>query len=290
MSSGVVNIVMKLILVVLLVAPFLSIAKGESESRFQSEMHSGGSEPVELKFEQTTFNEALQLVTRRSGITFSLRNNVQGRMLNRRLSAPDWTRATKELLSGFSYLAIVDRSGSFRRVIITGLAGTGSTSAESRLVGAVDDAATMPVSNTPILLWQSAFAVAGENKTHSNIPTKYIQVLPGALDSIRVGQPLEITIPQEDSPVFGVVAESHSQLNGEVTVSSGPIDAFHDTASFTVTRGKISTFVTVATGAAIYEFSINNKTGAGAVVNALDLIRDKNKNDTVVPPINGSGV
>ena len=292
MSLNAGSIVGKFTLAVLLVIPVLSFAKDASESRSQADSFSEVSEPVDLKFKQITLNEALQLVTRSSGVTFSLHKSLRGRMLNTQISALDWTSATKELLSGFSYLAIVDRSGSFRRVIITGIAGTGSASADSRFIGAGVDTAnetsTIPLSETPILLWRSAFGVADENK--SSIPTKYIQVLPNALESIRVGQPLEITIPQEGFPIFGVVAESHMQLNGEITVWSGPIDAFHDTASFTVTRGKILTFITVATGVSVYEFSINNKTGAGTVVNALDLIRDKNPNDTVVPPLNGPGV
>lgn len=288
MSLGTVNFVGEFILAVLLVYPALSSAQDASKSRSRADSFSAVSKPIELKFEQTPLSEALQLVTRRSGVKFSLRDSLRGQVLNRQISALNWTSATKELLSGFSYLAIVGRSGSFRRIIVTGVAGTGSVPVNADFKGAaVGTVSATPLSDTPILLWQSAFDVADKNK--SNVPTKYVQVVPNAFERIRVGQPLEITIPQENFPVFGVVEESHMQLDGEITVWSGPVDAFHDTASFTVTRGKILTFITVATGVSVYEFSINNKTGAGTVVNALDLIRDKNRNDMVVPQLNRPG-
>ena len=94
---------------------------------------------------------------------------------------------------------------------------------------------------------------------------------------------MEIPIPQEDQPYFGVVGETHDQLNGAVQVWSGPIDGSHATASFTLTRGRTSTYVTVATGTSIYEVAIDNVTGVGSVVNEVDLTKGKEQEDTLTP-------
>jgi len=83
--------------------------------------------------------------------------------------------------------------------------------------------------------------------------------------------------------LIGGVGENHSELNGDIQVWSGPIDGAHETASFTITRGKRSTYVTVATGTSIYEARIDNSTGLGSVVNEVELTKKITKNDYLIP-------
>jgi len=247
-----------------------------------------------LDFRQTSFSHVLQIVSKRSGVTFSVDDALGDQLINQKISGNDWNSAIKALLQDYSYLGIVDRSKSFRRIIVTGLSGNGSDSKQiSRPVGELGpgtDALDVPLSETPILLWQASPGGNNTRLKQSGIPTRFIQTLPDALNQIRVGQPLEIQIPQEEFPLFGVVGSEHSELNGRVSVWSGPIDAFHETASFTVTRGNKLTFVTVATGISIYEISIDNATGLGTVVNGLDLVRGKDENDAIIPPLVAPGV
>ena len=247
-----------------------------------------------LDFRQTPLSHALEIVNKKSGVTFSVNEALGGQLINQKISANDWNSAIKELLQGYSYLGIVDRSKSFRRIIVTGLSGSGIDSTQ---INAPDegldpgaDMKDVPLSESPILLWHTSPGSNNARTKQSGIPSKFIQILPDALNQLRVGQPLEIQIPQEEFSLFGVVSSEHSELNGRVSVWSGPLDAFHETASFTVTRGNKLTLVTVATGLSIYEISIDNSTGIGSVVNGLDLVRGKDQNDAVIPPLVDPGV
>ena len=279
-------------LVIFLGGSSLAFADRSTESQYstkQTPLHDDN--PIELDLGQTKLSRALKVVNERSGVIFRVKDGLGDQIINKKISGNDWNFAIKQMLQGYSYLGIVDRTKSFRRVIITGLSGNG-VDPSGRLEEGLnpgEDAPDGQLSESPILLWQTIHDPGVKGQKKSEIPTEFIQTNPNALKQIRVGQPLEIQIPQEEFPLFGVVGDAHSELNGRISVWSGPLDAFHETASFTVTQGKKLTLVTVATGLSIYEISIDNATGLGTVVNGLDLIKGKDGNDTVIPPIGVPG-
>lgn len=206
------------------------------------------------------------------------------------LGDAEWEAAIESLLAQYNYLAIIDRSGRYRKLWIT------ARRAQPRSKRAADDHAASSaaqdaagvrepgsIAELPIPLWQPVDRGDPTLPLAEDVPFESVQMDPEFFESLQVGQPLEIPVPQETQPYFGVVSESHNQLNGSVRVWSGPIDGSHDTASFTMTRGRFSTYVTIATGRSIYEVTIDNASGVGSVVDEIDLTKGKEEQDSITP-------
>ena len=243
---------------------------------------------VELKFHDVRLSDAMADVSRRSKVKILVSPDLQNEKLNTQIKSADWTNAIKSLLAEFNNIAIVDRRGDFRKIWITGRKDPAIVSANVApgITGHASqvDSQSEPSESIglPIAIWQS-LEYEAESSDDDSIPSAPIQMDPLFFESLQIGQPIEIPIPQEEFPLFGVVSETHSQLNGDVQVWSGPIDGSHETASFTVTRGEVTTYVTVATGTSIYEVTLNNTTGIGNVVNETDLTKDVTEQDYVIP-------
>ncbi len=234
--------------------------------------------------------DLLDELTQHSGIRFNLTPSLATHSVTTTLSGPSWNDAIKGFLRSYNHLAIVDRDGTLRRVWITGFDAPAASTAQETLTAETHDNAGEPFATRPdststpelpLALWQPARAHV---EARRDLPAEPIEADPQAFENLTVGQPLELAIPQEASPVFGVVSETHDQLGGAVRVWSGPVDGSHDSASFTISRGATTTYITVATGTNIYEVSVDNETGEGSVVNEVDMTRGKTDNDIVLPP------
>lgn len=116
------------------------------------------------------------------------------------------------------------------------------------------------------------------------ILVEHIQLKPNAYENLKNGERLSIFIPQEQQDYTGTVEKSYQQFDGQIKVSTGPIDNGKQFSSFTVTKGPELTLIMVATGDSIYQIEIDNKTGVGTVINdqALDFFRKDD--DAIVAP------
>jgi len=114
---------------------------------------------------------------------------------------------------------------------------------------------------------------------------EHIQIEPNAFDHLKTGEKISIFIPQEQHDYIGVVEKSYQQFDGQIKVSTGSIDNEQQFSSFTVTKGPELTLIMVATGDSIYQIEIDNKTGAGTVIDdqALDFYR-KDDDAISTPP------
>ena len=55
-------------------------------------------------------------------------------------------------------------------------------------------------------------------------------------------------------------------------------------ATFTVTRGQVMTYVTVTTGSNLYQIEINNSSGQGSVLDSQNLNEYRNPEDGIPAP------
>ena len=239
-------------------------------------------------------------ISRRGGVRILVAPEIVDARVESKIEPDNWRSAINTLLKRFDHMAIVDRSGSFRKIWITGrksfdhpldAADADTTDGLSRPVAERDRPADPEPDRSmqlPVAIWEPLEDYGESSAQDRSIPSAPVQTAPAVFEGMHVGQPLEIIIPQEEAPLFAVVGETHSQLNGEIQVWSGPIDGAHDTASFTITRGEITTYITVATGTSIYEVSVDNVTGLGQVVNEVDLTKGKTDQDFLVPEEQGA--
>ena len=121
----------------------------------------------------------------------------------------------------------------------------------------------------------------------AEILVAHIQAEPDAFDNLDVGQKVDLYIPQESQAYTGIVKENFKQFNGQVNVSSGSIENGDQFSSFTVTKGLETTIVMVATNQGIYQVEINNKTGAGTVIDDQSLNYFRKHDDTQTTPPEG---
>lgn len=119
------------------------------------------------------------------------------------------------------------------------------------------------------------------------VQVEHIQIQPNAFDGLSNGQKVAIYIPQEQQDYIGTVEKNHQQFDGQVQVSTGSINDGQQFSSFTVTKGPELTLVMVATGEKIYQIEINNKTGAGTVIDDQSLDHFRKHDDSRATPPEG---
>ncbi len=122
-------------------------------------------------------------------------------------------------------------------------------------------------------------------KLPQEIQVSHIKTQKDAFEYLKNGEKITLYIPQENQSYIGTVEKNHQQFGGRVQVSTGSIKDGNPFSSFTVTKGPELTLVMVATGEKIYQIEINNKTGAGTVIDdqSLDHFR-KHDDGQVTPP------
>ena len=136
-------------------------------------------------------------------------------------------------------------------------------------------------------LWQPISPQQHPQDIPDNLYVEYIKTnQPGDLN-IAEGQQVSLLIPQENKSFIGVIDESTRAYGGEITISSGTIENGDENASFSITEGKNTTFITVATGESIYQVEINNRTGVGVVLDDRELNQYRQNEDGILPPPEG---
>jgi hypothetical protein len=121
----------------------------------------------------------------------------------------------------------------------------------------------------------------------AEVQVEHIQIQPNDFDDLSNGQKIAIYIPQEQQDYIGTVEQNHQQFDGQVQVSTGSINNGQQFSSFTVTKGSDLTLVMVATGEKIYQIEINNKTGAGTVIDDQSLDHFRKHDDSRATPPEG---
>ncbi len=136
-------------------------------------------------------------------------------------------------------------------------------------------------------LWQHAALQQRPKDIPDNLYVEYIKVKqPGSM-KLSEGEQVSLLIPQENKSFIGIIDESTRAYNGEITISSGTIENGDENASFSITEGENSTFITVATGESIYQVEINNQTGVGVVLDDRELNQYRKNEDGILPPPEG---
>jgi|GEM_PF-4334821 len=137
----------------------------------------------------------------------------------------------------------------------------------------------------PRKLWKSIPQQEKPASLPDNVEVEFIQMPVGALQNLQVGEKVDLLIPQKGHPYVGTVKKISSRFSdGNVKVSSGPLDNGQDFSSFSIVEGDKITLVTVATGAEIYQVEIDNKTGVGTVLDDRELQQFRQGNDNLSPP------
>lgn len=260
----------------------------EMEQKEFERLSESSDEPVKLQLNGQSLAQVIDRISGPSGISFQLADEVRQWPLRGVIEGGDWSAVVRQLMQGFSFLGIIDDQGGYRRVIVTGFAGDGRDASNA---GPDDDLAdrelphetlqeSSDLADRPLRLWDPQLSMHAV-KFDGEFPSRPVKLIESGFEAMDIGQPLQLDIPQEDFPVYGVVSDMRNALGGRVTVWSGPVDGVHETASFTITRGQKMTYITVATGDSIYEVSIDNSSGDGIVVNEADLTRGKDGNDEV---------
>jgi len=143
---------------------------------------------------------------------------------------------------------------------------------ESQLLAMLPKAAadddTAVQDRQPLTLWQagqkSPLVEPGELRVEQVIAN------PDYLEQLEVGRKVEFVIPHTGESVAGEIAGQDLTNNGITTYDlklndNNPLTGGH------AVRGKISTDFVVVTDSGNYTISINNKTGAGQVIDDRDL-------------------
>lgn len=120
-----------------------------------------------------------------------------------------------------------------------------------------------------------------------NLNVEYIKVNDDSSMKFSEGQKVSFLIPQENKSYIGTINESTRAFGGKVKISSGDIENGNEFASFSITEGENTTFVTVATGESIYQVEIDRLSGVGVVMDDRELNQYRHNEDGILPPPEG---
>lgn len=141
-----------------------------------------------------------------------------------------------------------------------------------------------PALDEKVSLWHALDEETLTDENLKKVNAKPIQVNPGALAVLRVGQRLSFPIPHLGSEYDGVVGKAKSMLQGEIELMSGKLDNDEEFSTFTVSRGDNTTDITLTTGKGVYQVLIDNTTGKGTVISDQDLNVYRKGTDVLIPP------
>ncbi|WP_020408365.1 hypothetical protein [Hahella ganghwensis] len=141
-----------------------------------------------------------------------------------------------------------------------------------------------PPSSTPVQLWE--VDAADKHAQVDGIAATNLRVETRTLDSIQVGQTLELPIPSLNKVLSAEIESTHNQF-GDVKVWKGPISGGDTTDNLIITQGDINTVVVVSTIQGTYTVTIDNATGNATLVDEADVNAGMIPHDDsrTVPPI-----
>ncbi len=136
-------------------------------------------------------------------------------------------------------------------------------------------------------VWQPIAQQQQPKSLPDNLQVEYIKVADTSSMTFSEGEKVSFLIPQENKSYVGIVNESTRAFGGDVNISSGDIENGDEHASFSITEGENTTFITVATGESIYQVEIDNQSGVGVVLDDRELNQYRHKEDGIIPPPEG---
>ncbi len=139
--------------------------------------------------------------------------------------------------------------------------------------------------SAPVQLWELDSA-SNNSIEVDGISATSLRVEPTKLDTIKVGQTLELPIPALNKVLSAEIESTHNQL-GQVKVWKGPISGGDITDNLIITQGEINTVVVVSTIQGTYTVTIDNATGKATLVDEADVNAGIIPHDDsrTVPPI-----
>ncbi len=136
-------------------------------------------------------------------------------------------------------------------------------------------------------VWQPIAQQQHPEMLPDNLYVEYIKVADKSSMKFSEGQKVSFLIPQENKSYIGTIIESTRAFGGDVKISSGDIENGNEFASFSITEGEKTTFVTVATGESIYQVEIDQQSGIGVVMDDRELNQYRHNEDGIFPPPEG---
>lgn len=136
-------------------------------------------------------------------------------------------------------------------------------------------------------VWQPIAQQQHSEMSPDDLYVEYIKVTDNSSMKFSEGQKVSFLIPQENKSYIGTIKESTRAFGGDVKISSGDIENGNEFASFSITEGENTTFVTVATGESIYQVEIDHLSGVGVVMDDRELNQYRYNEDGIFPPPEG---
>lgn len=145
---------------------------------FADELFTVPPSTIYQSMQNSSLQEALTQVSRRSGITFKINTEIGKAKVHQSLAATDWNAAVKALLSNYNYTLVLEGKN-IKTVIITGRAGNG---VEGTHVVATTEPAEY---NAPIII------------------TPTMRTLPKQYQDYPAGSVMAVTIPVKEIMALG---------------------------------------------------------------------------------------
>lgn len=128
------------------------------------------------------------------------------------------------------------------------------------------DPVTTPAPRERVTLWQGELR---SREGAQGIPEYLAQVEPALLDTLALGQVLEMSLPGRERPLQARLASTHNSA-GLPVWRGGLVDG-DEAESLTVVRGSLETHINVATLDGSYSIIVDNRSGKTRVIDENDI-------------------
>ncbi|WP_139353275.1 biofilm-associated metzincin protease inhibitor BamI, partial [Pseudomonas aeruginosa] len=125
---------------------------------------------------------------------------------------------------------------------------------------------TTPAPRERVTLWQGELR---SREGAQGIPEYLAQVEPALLDTLALGQVLEMSLPGRERPLQARLASTHNSA-GLPVWRGGLVDG-DEAESLTVVRGSLETHINVATLDGSYSIIVDNRSGKTRVIDENDI-------------------
>ncbi|MBG4583750.1 hypothetical protein I5F53_13400 [Pseudomonas aeruginosa] len=123
-----------------------------------------------------------------------------------------------------------------------------------------------PAARARVTLWQGELR---SREGAQGIPEYLAQVEPALLDTLALGQVLEMSLPGRERPLQARLASTHNSA-GLPVWRGGLVDG-DEAESLTVVRGSLETHINVATLDGSYSIIVDNRSGKTRVIDENDI-------------------
>ncbi|MEF2119194.1 hypothetical protein V3423_19045 [Pseudomonas aeruginosa] len=123
-----------------------------------------------------------------------------------------------------------------------------------------------PAPRERVTLWQGELS---SREGAQGIPEYLAQVEPALLDTLALGQVLEMSLPGRERPLQARLASTHNSA-GLPVWRGGLVDG-DEAESLTVVRGSLETHINVATLDGSYSIIVDNRSGKTRVIDENDI-------------------